>query len=249
MPNAPTSNPPMTETINSASAAASTLFLGHNGEFWDFWLIVSVVFAALAAAAIGVTTTGSIVSHKREAAASEEALGIYKLETEGKISDSTARAAEANARAAEAKLELEKFKSPRMLDRARQEQIFEKTRPFSGTRFDLSAIPGDPEALNFAVQIAVVLEAAGWSWIEFNHPTGPFMTVYSLPGRPNIGHGGAWGVVVQLHPDHEAQFRAAARALADAVEAEGFLAAAVQNPPSESIPNHDTVHIIVGKKT
>jgi hypothetical protein len=123
----------------------------------------------------------------------------------------------------------------------------EKTKPFSGTRFDLSAIPGDPEALNFAVQIALVLEAAGWSWIEYNHPSRPLMTVYSVPGKPNVGHGGAWGVVVQLHPDHEAQFRPAARALADAVAAEGFVAAAAQSPPPESIPNHDT-HIIVGKK-
>jgi hypothetical protein len=46
----------MPETINSANAAASTLFLGHNGEWWDFWLIASVVFAALAAIAIGIAT-------------------------------------------------------------------------------------------------------------------------------------------------------------------------------------------------
>jgi hypothetical protein len=39
MQNINTSNPPMHEAINSANAAASTLFLGHNGEWWDFWLI------------------------------------------------------------------------------------------------------------------------------------------------------------------------------------------------------------------
>ena len=43
----------MTETIDSAGTAASTVFLGHNGEWWDFWLIGSVAFAALAATAIG----------------------------------------------------------------------------------------------------------------------------------------------------------------------------------------------------
>jgi hypothetical protein len=64
----------MTETIDSANAAASTLFLGQNGEWWDFWLIGSLIFVALAAIAAGVTTTGSIVSHKREAAGAEVAL-------------------------------------------------------------------------------------------------------------------------------------------------------------------------------
>ncbi len=70
----------MQDTINSANEAASVLFLGHDGEWWDFWLILSVVFAALAAVAIGITTTGSIVSHKREAAAAESALEKYKVD-------------------------------------------------------------------------------------------------------------------------------------------------------------------------
>jgi hypothetical protein len=49
-----TTVPPITETIDSANAAVSTLFLGHNGEWWDFWLIMSVVFAAAAAIAVGM---------------------------------------------------------------------------------------------------------------------------------------------------------------------------------------------------
>jgi hypothetical protein len=85
MPNTITSNPPMTETIDSTNAAASTLFLGQNGEFWDFWLIASLVFAAFAAIAIGVTTTGSIVSHKREAADAERVLEHFKLEAQERI--------------------------------------------------------------------------------------------------------------------------------------------------------------------
>jgi len=95
MPNITTVNPPMTETISSASDAASTLFLGHNGEWWDFWLIISVIVAALAATAIGVTTTGSIVSHKREAVAAEEGLQKYKLDTTKEVSEANARTKEA----------------------------------------------------------------------------------------------------------------------------------------------------------
>ena len=85
----------MTETISNANAAASTLFLGHDGEWWDFWLIMSVIAAAVVAAAIGVTTAGSIVSHKREGAAAEEALDRYKLDTRQKIAEANARQKEA----------------------------------------------------------------------------------------------------------------------------------------------------------
>jgi hypothetical protein len=109
MPKAATSNPPMTETIDRANAAASTLFLGQNGEWWDFWLIVSLIAVALAAIAAGVTTAGSIVSHKREAAASESAIERYKLDTSKEIS-------EANARMKEAELALARLREPRMVD-------------------------------------------------------------------------------------------------------------------------------------
>ena len=51
----------MTETIDSANAAASSPFLGQNGEWWDFWLIVSVIVAASAAIAIGITELAPVV--------------------------------------------------------------------------------------------------------------------------------------------------------------------------------------------
>ena len=54
----------MTETIDSTKAAASTLFLGHNGEWWDFSLIVAGIFVALAATTAVIATAGSIVAHK-----------------------------------------------------------------------------------------------------------------------------------------------------------------------------------------
>jgi hypothetical protein len=221
-------------------------------ESASLWFDIFNGILFIGALLVTVGTWGTIKTAGIKERFSDERIAANEAETKRSIAESDIAkrgAAEANARAAEAKLELEKFKAPRQLDMGQQARILGKTRPFAGTRFDLSAIPGDPEALNFAVQIAVVLEAAGWSWIEFNHPSGPLMTVYGLPGRPNIGQGGAWGVVVQRHSDHVEQFEPAAKALANAVEAEGFLAAAVENPPSESIPNHDTVHIIVGKKT
>jgi hypothetical protein len=108
----------MPETINNANAAASTLFLGHNGEWWDFWLIASVAFAALAAIAIGITTTGSIVSHKRETLAAEQELERYKTAASEKIAVSVAigetakgEAAKANESAAKLNNETEHLKA------------------------------------------------------------------------------------------------------------------------------------------
>jgi hypothetical protein len=59
----------------------------------------------------------------------------------GEIAKANEGAAEANARAAEARLELEKFKAPRLLDVGRQVRIVEKAKAFAGTRFDVSALP------------------------------------------------------------------------------------------------------------
>jgi hypothetical protein len=109
MPNAAKSNPPMTETIDSANAAASTLFLGHNGDWWDFWLIISGTCVAVAATAVGVTTTGSLVAHKREAMVAGQELTKYKLDTSKDIAD-------ANSRTSQAQLELQHLKSWRMVD-------------------------------------------------------------------------------------------------------------------------------------
>lgn len=67
---------------------------------------------ALAATAVGVTTTGSLMAHKREAVAAEKELTKYKLDTAKDIS-------EANARAEEARLESAKLQAqvtPRLTD-------------------------------------------------------------------------------------------------------------------------------------
>lgn len=185
MANASKNVPPMQETIDSAHAAASTLFLGHDGEWWDFWLIMSVIFAALAAIAIGVATTGSIVSHKREAASAEEALGRYKLETEGKIKSAeavgetakqetakaTVQIASANERAAalekeaeEARLQTEKLKGAvawRNLPQERANFLQGALSTKEGS-VNLRYVDGDPESLFFAIQFSQILSRAGW---------------------------------------------------------------------------------------
>jgi hypothetical protein len=153
----------MTETIDSANAAASTLFLGQNGEWWDFWLIVSLILVALAAIATGVTTTGSIVSHKREAVGAEVALERFKLETKKKIS-------EAEARTREAELALEKLKTPRTLGPERQRLIVSATAPFRGQRYRAAVSQGADDGLAFWESTYVTLERAGWVYVPVTDP-------------------------------------------------------------------------------
>jgi hypothetical protein len=144
----------MTETIDSANAAASTLFLGQNGEFWDFWLIISLVAVALAAIAAGVTTTGSIVSHKREAVASEEALERYKLGTSKEISES-------NARTSEAQLELQRLKSWRMVDGAKFKAALADIAP--PKNIEILYVPECSDCFMLASTAAAILNDMKWS--------------------------------------------------------------------------------------
>ncbi|HEX4410580.1 MAG TPA: hypothetical protein VH206_17550 [Xanthobacteraceae bacterium] len=169
----------MSETIQSANAAASTLFLGHNGEWWDFWLIVSVVFASLAAIAIGISTTGSIVSHKREAAAAEVALDRFKLITEGKIADANAagdtakadaeRARAEAAKATEQAAKIEQAAAWRVLSADSKFKLMSRLQNGSG-RVEISYPANDPEALYLAAQIEAVFKKinAGKSPLPWN---------------------------------------------------------------------------------
>jgi hypothetical protein len=164
MPNAAIRHPPMTETIENAKAAASNLFLGQNGEFWDFWLVASVVLAAIAAIAIGITTTGSIVSHKREASASEEALERYKLSAGAvadKLRNDTARLTADN-------LALQTVLLPRTVGSVgfngppKAAEWFAGLERWAGKKLLIQVVPGDLEAQNLANEIAIVVSKFGW---------------------------------------------------------------------------------------
>ena len=165
----------MTDAIDSANSAASTLFLGHNGQWWDFWLIVSVVIAALAAMAICVTSAGSILAHKREADSSKKATELFKLGTERRISDSNARAAEAAAKAESERLErvkLEARLSPRRLSGNQRDAVISALEkvPAPPTIVVVSRLL-DTEGNDFADDIANALAKAGWHAERFRNWT------------------------------------------------------------------------------
>jgi hypothetical protein len=155
--------------------------------------------------------------------------------------------AEANERAVQAALALEKFKAPRTIVPEQGARIIAAVKGFAGTSFDMAVIQGDPEATYFLRQLANILGTASWTWVEFNHPSGPFMTVAKFPDTPNFGYLARLGISIEMHSEKAAEFSGAAKALADALNAEG-ITAATGNEPTQDIPNHDAMHIIVGKK-
>ncbi|QGY05537.1 hypothetical protein MMSR116_29320 [Methylobacterium mesophilicum SR1.6/6] len=164
------------EIIANPENRASTLLLGYGGEDWDRWLILAVMFAAVAAIAVGFTTAGSIITHKREAEAAQKDLERYKIIVEGKVADAhkegieagrsatdaLARASEADAKAAEAQLKLEELRSklgPRQID-----QLSFANFLITGPKqlVYISYLRDDPECGFLAEQIYGGLKAADW---------------------------------------------------------------------------------------
>ncbi|HZV04943.1 MAG TPA: hypothetical protein VE999_07665 [Gemmataceae bacterium] len=167
----------MTDTVNSANAAASTLFLGHNGDWWDFWLIVSGICVAIAATAVGVTTTGSLVAHKREAVAAEQELAKYKLDTAKEI-------AEADARTAQAKVELDDFRwqsGPRIIDSGKFLSSL-KGSPVGSVEIEYLA--DDFNSIMVAEQLKSILETAGWTITALNPITIAALVKKAVGGFP-----------------------------------------------------------------
>jgi multidrug efflux pump subunit AcrA (membrane-fusion protein) len=82
-------------------------------------------------------------------------------------SEAAERAAEAEQRAAEANLELARIKAPRTLRPDQQEHVIAMLKPFAGTQFDVGLVQGDAEAAEFMTVIEAVLQAAGWTQIDW----------------------------------------------------------------------------------
>jgi hypothetical protein len=165
----------------------------------------------------------------------------------GEIAKANQGAAEANARALEAKLALEKYKQPRLLSERQISTISEKLKPFAGTKFDAAVIPGDPEAFTFLAYIAATLEMAGWVWVEWAAPEGQIAMTYTIPSKPSIGQLGFLGTTLQINPAHAGALSTPADALGLALIGEG-VEVTLDVIDNASVPNRETVHVIVGKK-
>jgi len=196
------------------------------------FLIVAGLFALLAAAA-----TWAVVRIQRiELATSKEEFEKYKLDTGKEI-------AEANARAAEAKLELEKFRSPRSLSLDQQDRIVVKMNAFAGQQFDVGWVVGDPEVGTIGTLIEDLLRRAGLKQVDWKGGD----IVFSRQGRPINGMVSLNGIVIQMDSSVVALFWPTADALAKALNAEGIPAKA-EPGSGTAAENKNAMHVLIGKK-
>jgi hypothetical protein len=155
--------------------------------------------------------------------------------------------AEANARASEAQLALEKFKAPRHLSGEQWASICEKIRAFGPQQFDLAANNSDPEAQRMANSILFHLgTVAGWRQIDWKQH-GAMVLKWSIPQLADWGiNTMTIGVEIQVVPKERERFAPVAKALAEALTAEGV--ETKMHITGSHSSNADTVHILVGKK-
>jgi hypothetical protein len=269
MDKSPTIEPP--QINNAASSKKVRRMFGLDLDDWNVAMVVFLAIAAAAATSVGVSQFIIIKLQKSAEVEAKKEFDLYKIsaaadvssarsdanakivvareearvaieQAQAEIAKSNARSDEANARALEAKLELEKFKAPRILTREAQERIAAKLKLFSDTVFDIGIGPmGDPEPLYLSRSIHSALFAAGWKAIDW---TGGGQTYTESP-MPSLGLTMVSNVIVDVHPDWWPKFRPAAEALAGALNAEGIDAIADSRPTS--IKN-GAIHVRIGRK-
>jgi len=151
--------------------------------------------------------------------------------------------ADANVRANEARLELEKFRAPRVLFPSQQVRITEKLKPFAGVQFDGACTNLDPEIDLLFTAIEESLDAAGWKGISYVGGG----QLFGRAGYVSVGQANAYGVLVNFDASKSPALAPAATELVKALGDEGIGVALQVGGGFVSI-NPNTIHILVGPK-
>jgi hypothetical protein len=252
------------------SLALRVQHLNKSLDWWNAAMVWALVFVAVAAVAVVVTTRIALMRAKQVADAQEQLIqakdkqlaldlkdrdlmiaeasgnaAAAQAKAEGfrlEIAESNTRAEEAKERAAKANLELQRFKAPRTLSPAQQARIAAKLKAFVGILYDGGIGPkGDPEPLYIFRSIHSALSSAGWTQIAW---TGGEET-YTEAGMSPIGLTMVTNVIVDVHPDQWEKLGAAATALAAALSEEGIDAIADSKPTTIK---GNAIHIRIGRK-
>ncbi len=216
-----------------------------NAEFWLSWIgTAKLVAAFLVAAGVAVEIVGDWVSRPYEKVVKnirEDELSRLSTEAESAraaIAEANARAKEAERGAAEAKLELEKFKAPRMLSFEQSAHIIGKINPFAGQEYALSVASGD-EAASFLCTLDLILMTAGWK----RHETFGSITVDTNCGAAALNT--LSGVRVRVSADAALELTRKATIFASALNDEGIAVAIEKDPKNIPIP---VIVLMVGSK-
>jgi type II secretory pathway pseudopilin PulG len=244
-------------------SAPDTPDLARDLSLWKAMTIVALLVSIIAAAAAG--TSAYIASRQaRQLAEAQSALGGAKAaQLTSDLNDQRQKTAEAEARAAEAEKktaalnvtagksneriaevyrELFELTTPRTLTPEVRRTIADKLKQFAGTQFDVALNP-DTETQTFLLQLEEVLASSGWKELDWAGTK----TTLSRDNRRLAGVVDLSGVVIQMHNDQLGKLKAAADALAGALQVEG-IAANSQLGLGIKNDNAAALHILVGKK-
>ncbi len=89
----------------------SPLFLGRDGEWWDFWLVLAGILAVIVAALAAAATIGSMKAHKREADTANAELKNYKAETDRRVREANTAGIAAGLAAADVQVAVDHSKA------------------------------------------------------------------------------------------------------------------------------------------
>lgn len=151
-------------------------------------MLISLGVAALAAFFVVAATTGAVVASKREAAAARDSFERYKLSANKEIS-------EANARAAEAELETEQLREQMAYRRLNGDAFVKALEDVPKLPVEIMYLRDDSESMEFAQQIAISLEKAGWKVLIREPIPQPPRSDPQLPTAMTVG-GQPTGVTV-----------------------------------------------------
>jgi hypothetical protein len=210
--------------------------LGLDLDSWNGVLVVSLFLAALAAVVVGVATFAVIRLQRAEEIATKEEFERYKIEAGERISDTYARAAEANQKAEQEKLarvKIEERLADRQLSDSQVAAIAEKIKPFGAQEFAMVAYWNLREPMALAERVFKVFQLTDWKYIP--PPATGIMLIDGIEG-----------VQIWLHPDADPRTWEAAIALEDALKTEGITAELkTQNPAN---PKDNRITLNVGTK-
>jgi hypothetical protein len=197
-------------------------------DFWNTAMVWALVFAAVAATAVVVTTRFALTRSKQLAAAQDELirakdaqLALDLKEKDVKIAQAGRDAAEAN-RIAEherlARLQLEARLADRTLTAAQQARIASRLRGFGPQTIDVIVVGTTPEVSRITDAIVAAIRQAGWAVGNVGSPLA----------------GAAAGVLIGTRKGSPKEVLAAADSLVAALVDTGIVSGPI--PPYEESP-------------
>lgn len=219
--------------------------LGGSVDWWNNAIIVSLVFAAVAAIAVGITTYVAFekanLLAKAERAWSEAKDSQVQIDLKNKdieIANANERAAKAQEEAAKANLELEKIRTPRTISAQGQSEMIAALKSYAGTPYDL-CVGTDAESVDLMKTLQSVLNNAGWNQVPVKGAVGISDSV------PLVGITLNTGIFVEMDISKVSVWHAPVNKLVGLLKAKNI---ASQGTGAATGVNPNAVHIIIGKK-